>query len=234
MNRQAIRSHSALLRTIVAVASLGICLSSAAAEEPHTVLNDFSSGPDGWQIYDYDGGIAGGGNAFFPVTWEKSGGVEDSGYIWGDDSRWRIDTPEKPNSILAFIIYRAWVKGGELDLRNAEVSVCLRGDNLDLKGAKCLFWALDNQNGTRWHYTARPLEIEEGRWRDKQTFVLKDDESLWHRSWSRNPKNPASLAEVLRGCDSYGLSFVGFSGEVTGKLSMDELRIKLKPGTERR
>ena len=35
-----------------------------------------------------------------------------------------------------------------LDLRGAEVSVYLRGDDLDLKGAKCYFWAL--AGGTRW------------------------------------------------------------------------------------
>jgi len=29
----------------------------------------------------------------------------------------------------------------------------------------------------------------------------------------------------LRECDSYGISFVGFSDEVTGKLALDELMI---------
>ena len=60
----------------------------------------------------------------------KAGGVRDSGYIWADDSRWRIDTPENPHSILAFIIYRGWVGGKALDLRGAKLSVYQRGDKL--------------------------------------------------------------------------------------------------------
>jgi len=193
------------------------------------IVNDFNKDREGWQIYDYNGGQPDGGNVFFPATWERSGGVQDSGYIWGDDSRWRIDTPENPNSILAFIIYRAWVGGKPLDLRRCKVSVCLRGDKLDLKGAKCYFWVLSNDRGTRWHYYDEPLRIPDGKWSDKQTIVLKNEEKLWHRSWSRYPDKPASLDEVLSGCDSYGFSFVGFSEKVTGRLAMDQFEIEWPP-----
>ncbi len=189
-----------------------------------TLVNRFDQSAEGWQVYDYNGG-SGANNVFFPVTWEKSGGVRNSGYVWGDDSRWRIDTPETPHSILAFIIYRNWVKGDQLDLRKARVSVALRGDNLDLKGARCYFWAVDSQIGTRWHYTSKPLPIAQGKWAKPVTFVLENDEKLWHRSWARHPDKPASLDHVLRECDSYGFSLAGFSGEVTGKFSMDELEI---------
>lgn len=198
-----------------------------AAEGPQKVVNSFDKDREGWQIYDYNGGKQGGGNVFFPASWEKSGGVRDTGYIWGDDARWRIDTPENPHSILAFIIYRDWVKGQALDLRNAKLSVHLRGDKLDLKGSKCLFWVLNNARGTRWHCKAQPLEISEGKWGEPQTIVLKNDEKLWHRSWSRVPDKPGSLDEVLGVCDSYGFSFIGFSEEVTGKFSMDELVFEL-------
>src|SRR5687768_8855791 len=75
------------------------------------VLNSFDSDRQGWQAYDYNGGVAGGGNVFYPLNWEKAGGVNNSGYVWADDSQWRIDTPESPNSILAFIVYRKWVSG---------------------------------------------------------------------------------------------------------------------------
>ncbi len=85
----------------------------------------------------------------------------NSGYVWADDSQWRIDTPESPNSILAFIIYRSWVNAPPLDLREAEVSVYLRGDHLDLKGAQCYFWALDQEIGTRWHYVSQPLTVNQ-------------------------------------------------------------------------
>jgi hypothetical protein len=74
------------------------------------------------------------------------------------------------------------------------------------------------------------LRIEQRRWGKRIQFRLKNQESLWHRSWARTPSNPASLDEVLRTCDSYGFSFLNFSGEVTGKLSMDELAIRLKTG----
>lgn len=210
---------------LASIAILGLL--TAEAQGPRRLVNDFNKDREGWQIYDYNGGKKGGGNVFFPATWEKSGGVGDSGYIWGDDSRWRIDTPENPHSILAFIIYRSWVGGKELDLRGAKLSVHLRGDKLDLKGAKCLFWAVNNANGTRWHYKSQPLAISEGKWGPKQTIVLKNEEKLWHRSWWRYPARPGSLDAVLGKCDSYGFSFVGFSEEVTGKFSMDELEIEM-------
>ena len=188
----------------------------------------FESGAEHWQVYDYTGGKKGGVSVFYPATWERNGGVKDSGYIWADDSRWRIDTPEQPVSILAFFIRRSYAKQGAVDLRGAELSVHLRGDKLDLKGAKCLFWAFSDDKGTRWHCKGKPLMVPEGKWGEKQTIVLVDDEKQWHRSWARDPKKPGPLAEVLATCDSYGLSFVGFSEEVTGRLAMDELVIKLK------
>jgi hypothetical protein len=109
-----------------------------------------------------------------------------------------------------------------------EVSVYLRGDHLDLKGAQCYFWALDQEIGTRWHYVSQPLRVNQDQWGKPLRFRLKNQEARWHRTWARTPSNPASLDEVLRTCDSYGFSFLNFSGEVTGKLSMDELAIRLK------
>jgi len=211
---------------VTLIALLAYCL-AVEAWDGSLLVNSFNLDREGWQAYDYNGGVAGGGNVFYPLNWEKSGGVNNSGYVWADDSQWRIDTPESPNSILAFIIYRSWVNGPALDLREAEVSVCLRGDGLDLKGAQCYFWALDQELGTRWHYLSTPLQITQGRWGKPLRFRLKNQESLWHRSWARTTSNPASLDQVLRTCDSYGFSFLKFSGEVTGRLSMDELEIRL-------
>ena len=136
------------------------------------------------------------------------------------------------HSVLAFIHYQRWVKGDRLDLRNAKVSVYLRGDGLDLKGAKCFFWAVSakGRKKSRWHYTSHPLKVNDGNWGDKQTFVLKNDESLWHRSWSRDASKRVSLDYLLGNTDSYGFSFLGFSGGVTGKVLMDELEIELAGG----
>ena len=97
-----------------------------------------------------------------------------------------------------------------------------RGDDLDLKGAECYFWV--HSGGTRWHYTGRPLKIHHGEWGPPEHFVLVNDESLWHRSWA---PSRASLDALLKNSASYGFSFVGFSEEVTGKLSMDQFELHL-------
>ena len=200
-------------------------------------INTFDAGRESWQIYDYTGG-SGNENVFFLTSWEKTGGVGNSGYVWGDDSRWRIDTPEDPHSILPLILYHRWIaedleegpsttprptgfrQEEALDLRGARVSVHLRGDDLDLKGAKCYFWV--HTGGTRWHYTGRPLKIHQGEWGPPEHFVLVNDESLWHRSWA---PSKTSLNDLLKNSASYGFSFVGFSEEVTGKLSMDQFEL---------
>ena len=248
MSSEFSRTYRPLLWTTSLWLSVAVCSAGAGAEPSPGVVNTFERGRESWQVYDYNGGIAGGGNVFFLPTWEKTGGVGDSGYIWADDSRWRIDTPEDPHSILPFLLYHRWValdaqepprkpdtpratgfvKGDALDLREAEVSVRLRGDNLDLKGAHCLFWV--HHGSTRWHYTGHRLKIHQGTWGPEERFVLHNDEAQWHRSWDPGQN---SLDEVLKISYSYGFSFVGFSEEVTGKFSMDEFRIRLRPQPKR-
>jgi hypothetical protein len=186
----------------------------------------FDKGPEGWCSYDYHGSVTGGKNIFILTTHERSGGVNDSGYVWCDEHRWSADTPEVPLSILPLLYYRSWTNDGPVDLRGAEVSVYLRGDNLNVYGADCLFWV--HSNGTRWHFNSNPLEISDGRWADEPLrFTLKNDESLWHMSWTGRAEGPASLDTLLKGAVSYGFSFVNISDEVRGRLSMDELEIKL-------
>jgi len=209
---------------------LGLSRSSHAQDPNLSVVDNFDSSAEGWQVYDYEESVAQGGtNVFYPATWESSGGVGNSGYVWGDDSRWSIDTPENPHSILSFIIYRDWVGGSSLDLRDARMSVALRGDALDLKGGSVYFWVLGEGRTTRWHLTTSPLDVADGQWGSLQSVTLANDESLWHRSWSWNASNPASLDQVLRSADSYGFSFVGFSEEVTGTFSMDQLSLVAVP-----
>ena len=67
------------------------CVCLWAVQNTGKLTDNFNKDREEWQSYDFTGGIAGGGNVFFPVTWEKSGGVNSSGHIWTDDSRWRID-----------------------------------------------------------------------------------------------------------------------------------------------
>lgn len=197
---------------------------------PNSVVDDFDSGSCYWQVYDYNGGHLGWGNVFYPVVWQDYGGVRNSPYVWADDSLWRIDTPEDPDSILSLIVYQSWKSSSNLDLRNATVSVYIRGDELDLKGGYLDFWVLGSTPGntSRWHFSSRPLTISEGTWGPKQTFVLTCEPALWNLSWGGHPDQPpVSLDQVLANALSYGFAFVGFSEEVTGRLSIDQMQITL-------
>ena len=202
------------------------------------IKNSFDKGPEGWHSYDYHAHMVTGA-AFGLTTWEKEGGVNNSGYIWTDQSRWSTDVPERPISILALIFCRNWIDQDPIDLREAEISVYLRGDDLLLYGAECYFWV--HAPGTRWHYSGAPIAISSGCWAPGPArFTLVNDESLWYRSysaeefWHRNyPTGGPSLDAVLGEAWSYGFSFVGFAREVHGRLSMDEFQILL-PGSQRR
>ena len=190
------------------------------------VKNSFAKGPESWCSYDYHASmVAGGTNIFILATWERRGGIDGSGYVWTDHRRWSADTPEKPLSILPFLFYRSWANAEPIDLRQAEVSVYLRGDGLQRDGAQCFFWV--HGSGTRWHCTGQPLAIADDRWSAEPCRVaLRNDEALWHRSWSADPENPTPLDQALGRAQSYGFSFVGFSSEVSGRLCMDEFEIR--------
>ena len=71
-----------------------------------------------------------------------------------------------------------------------------------------------------------PLKVNDGHWGDKQTFLLKNDESPWLRSGSPDASKPVSLDYLMGNTDSYGFSFAGFSSEVSGRVSADELEIE--------
>lgn len=189
------------------------------------IHNTFKKGPEGWCSYDYHASMVDQGtNVFILAVAVPGGGVNGDGCIWTNNTRWSADTPEKPLSILPLLFYRNWIDADPIDLRGAEMSVYLRGDDLNLDGGKCLFWV--HAGGTRWHMNSRPLTISEGEWTDApQRITLENDESLWHMSWSGDPDNPTPLDQVLGQAHSYGFSFVDFTAEVTGRLSMSDFRI---------
>lgn len=190
------------------------------------IQNSFDRSPEGWCSYDYHWGIvAGGPNIFVLATQAASGGVGDSGHIWADHSRWSADTPESPTSVLPLLVYRNWSGLDPIDLRDAEVSVYLRGDGLQLDGAKCYFWV--HSVHCRWHFDGNPLTIADGAWSSEPNrFTLANDESSWRLSWSRDPADPLPLDKVLASAESYGFSFVGFGQEPRGRFSIDEFQIK--------
>ena len=132
------------------------------------IRNSFDVGPEGWHSYDYHGEIVTGAGIFVLATWQREGGVNDSGFIWADQSRWSTDVPERPISILALIHYRNWVGLGPIDLRQAEVSVYLRGDDCDcmerLATSGCILWcplafyrARDSDRGRELGAGAEPV-----------------------------------------------------------------------------
>ncbi len=191
------------------------------------IRNSFERGPEGWCSYDYHATVTSGEETFVMTTWRQKGGINDSGFIWTDHQRWSADTPEKPLSILALIRYRNWFNEDPADLRGADLSFYLRGDNLNLNTAKCYFWV--HIEGNRWHCHGQPIAIPDGKWATRPTVLtLEADESQWYRSWLNPAVQEASLEEVLAGVQSYGFSFVGFGSEVSGRLSLDEFEIQAR------
>jgi hypothetical protein len=191
-----------------------------------SIKNSFTKGPEGWCSYEYHASMVAKQNIFVLTTWASSGGVKNAAYVWADETRWSADTPETPLSILPFIHYRSWVGEDPVDLRGGQLAVYLRGDDLLLNGAQCYFWA--HVGGTRWHCNQYPIEISDGCWATAASVVpLNSDESSWYMSWTRDPDSGASLDTVLGAAESYGFSFVGFSGEVCGRLSMSGFEISL-------
>ncbi len=189
--------------------------------------NNFAKGPEGWCSYDYHWSIvAKGSNIFVLTTWEQTGGVDGGAYVWTDETRWSADTPESPVSILPLLLYRGWVDDDPVDLREAKVSVNLRGDGLQLNGAQCYFWV--NKPGVRWHMSGSPLTIPEGGWASEpSTITLHNDEAQWYRSWANDPSKVTPLDDEWSNATSYGFSFVGFGQEPRGKLSMGGFEITL-------
>ena len=191
------------------------------------IRTHFEKGQEGWHTYDYHACITAGSEIQILTAWQRQGGVNNGPYIWTDHHRWSTDVPERPISILALIYYRQWMNLDPIDLREAEVSFYLRGDSLDLLGGEAYFWA--HVPGTRWHYSSHPLHIAQGEWADTPNrFVLPNDESKWHLSWPGHPPNPKSLDYTLSQAVSYGISFVGFAREVSGRLSMAQFEIRTR------
>jgi hypothetical protein len=189
------------------------------------IRNSFEKGPEGWHSYDYHADVVAGIHGFYVLTtWEKEGGVDNTGYIWADQTRWSTDTPEAPVSILPLILCLNWVNLEPLDLREAELSVYLRGDDLATDGAACYFWV--NSGLNRWHLTSQPLHVSDGCWADDPNRLrLVNDESKWHNSWSGIPPRQKPLDTALATASSYGFAFVGLRQEVTGRLSMAKFEV---------
>ena len=181
----------------------------------------------GWYSYDYQSGIGPGrdDNVFFRTK------PANDGSVWANDNRWSIDTPETPDSVLALLRYQRWTFDGSvvetsgedpIDLRGMCVSFDLQGDGLDLHGGHATFWVMSWLAVQRWHSTA-PVEIGTDGW-GHTTIPISTVE--WNRSWSGNPDRAhLGLQDVLQSVASYGIGFVGFDAEPTGRIGLHNFAI---------
>lgn len=178
---------------------------------------DFAAGFDRWVSYDYNGGLTGGGNVFYPASHDSDG------FIWTDDSRWRIDTPESPDSILALLTYPRWHNPAysTLYIYPKDAQFDLRGVDLDLKGGQAFWWVVD-ANG-RYYNTGNPLTVVNGSW--TANSVLNGPlGGNWTQSWAvAGPVAGPLLDKVI----SFGIGFTGFplGNKPTGRLEMRNFRI---------
>ena len=195
------------------------------SERRETVNNSFEKGPEGWCSYDYHAAVLSGWRETFILsTWRPAHGPKRTNCVTVDHHQWSTDAPEQPVSILALIHYRNWMNLNPIDLREAELSVYLRGDDLKSYGAACYFWV--NTTANRWHLTSQPLQISAGCWADEPSRLrLVNDESQWNNSWAGLPPHRKSLDSALAAASSCGFAFVGFRAEVTGRLSMSQFKI---------
>lgn len=179
--------------------------------------SDFTHGHDRWVSYDYDAGIFGGGNVFYPASHDPEG------YIWTDDSRWRIDTPEDPDSILALLTYPRWHNPlySTLFISFANAQFDLRGVSLDLKGGQAFWWLVDI-NG-RYYNRGNPLTVSNGVWSSNsvQNGHIGTD---WIQSWAVDQPVVGPLMDQVV---SFGIGLTGFplGDKPTGRLEMRNFRI---------
>ena len=161
------------------------------------------------------------------MTYQSHGGVGGGGFVWTDSSRWGVDAPESPDSILVAVNYWRWLfpdewrartgSGDVVDLRDTVLEVALKGRELQLQGAHTTFWVLCN--GQRWHLTDPYLSIVNDRWTQNRVLLPREEER-WALSWARSGI-PTGLC--LEQVESYGFAFRDFSTDaaVSGVFEMD-------------
>jgi hypothetical protein len=186
------------------------------------ILMSFNSGDEHWVSYANDGKVAPSSNVFYPVTWSPSGGAS-GGYVWTDGSRWMIDTPENPDSVLALMTYTRWSTNCAILVGGMEFSFQLRGEQLDLKGGELLFWVTVGGKA-RFHKNDQPLSLNGERW-TRFSVAAGAGRNGWRRSWARDGEGVELDWDL--GIDSFGISIVGFrhAETPTGVLAIDEVRI---------
>jgi hypothetical protein len=199
------------------------------------IMQHFGTWNERWATYLDSYGY---GNIFYPMTYQATGGADGGGFVWTDASRWRVDPPEDPDSILVAVNYWRWLfppewrsrshLGETVDLSNTVLEVALRGRQLVLGPTHVTFWVLCN--GSRWHSVA-PLTAGAGRWQANRIELTPDPER-WSRSWARDAAPPPFCLDKV---ESYGFALRGVARGLrpTGVLDMDEFRITRRTSTDR-
>ena len=82
---------------------------------------------------------------------------------------------------LAFFVNRSALIDLEgQDLRNAEITLALRGRNFQRQGTQLFFWMQGTPATYNWALTAYPIaaSLDDGQWHDEK-IILHNDESRW-------------------------------------------------------
>lgn len=173
----------------------------------------------GWYAYDYRAGLDGiapSGNVF-------QAAVPVGDEVWTNHYQWSIDDPETPDSVLALIREEQWVtKDHQVatssvpgpNLHGTCVTFELRGGKLDLHGGQATLWVVSGHERQRWH--TGPFDVT-AEW---VRHSIPVDEVEWRMSFKDGADVEPDLDAVLGSANSYGIAFVGFDQEPTGRLGM--------------
>lgn len=172
------------------------------------------------------------GNVFFPMSHSAIGGSDGNGFIWTDDSRWIIDPPEQPNSVLISLLYWRWLFSPEyagrhefasvVDLSDTILEVDLRGHELGMRQSKLTFWILCG--GARWHLASQSLVAGASNWH-RNRVELPADPAAWSLSWARGGEQVSFCIDKV---ESFGFALRGFGRDETpsGRLDIDRFVLR--------
>jgi len=191
--------------------TMGKMRSQPAARVRVVYNEDFSTGPGAWTTGKaVEGGswhrnIFGDRGEPTPLRWHKSGGRR--GPFASTEPPWYFDDNhgEFMWLYLAFFVNRSSLIGlAGADLRNAEITLSLRGHRFQPKGTKLFFWVQGSPNREappekgplyNWALSSQPIveELLDGRWHSR-TITLTSDEGRWSSMGHLN----GGLARKLR------------------------------------
>lgn len=206
---------------------------------PVVWYNDFASDNQQWCSYDYDGGEPGSGNWFYPASWRADGGPDGGPHIFTDDSRWRIDTPENPPSVLALMLHwwngpgpPAW--GSPWSFQNwayCVVDLYVRVDTgFNAFGGYMYLWCLDNSG--RWYRRKGSAAIVNRIPLNETWTNVRIPVGPYNTNWEQSFDSSLGVNPTLRRPQAivqFGLGIIGFSQKPEGVLRLAKFKVDLDP-----